>query len=145
MPVGSSLSAHSQGQHDELCTSVAGKELSEEPCSLLDSNDSWLYLIFPQSKLCCRYVHCCCVCSMRNVCVFVCVCVCLMHCMRRRACNVTDHCGIILPTWLEVNSTYQGGAATAASCVCVGGARFPPLSTRADLIGARVFVRVCLL
>ena len=77
-PVGSSLSAHHQGQHDELCTSVAGKSLSEEPCTLLDSADSWLYLIFPQSKLCCR------------------------------ACNTTDFCGIIASDWLQENSTYVG-------------------------------------
>jgi len=70
-PVGSSLSAHHQGQHDELCTSVAGKFLSEEPCTLLDSADSWLYLIFPLSKLCCR------------------------------ACNTTDFCGIIASDWLQ--------------------------------------------
>lgn len=77
-PVGSSLSAHGQGQHDELCTSVAGKFLSEEPCSLLDASDGWLYLIYPQSKLCCR------------------------------ACNTTDYCGIIASDWLQDNATYVG-------------------------------------
>ena len=93
-PVGSSLSAHHQGQHDELCTSVAGKSLSEEPCTLLDSADSWLYLIFPQSKLCCR------------------------------ACNTTDFCGIIASDWLQENSTYVGtttiGGNTANSSIFSG-------------------------
>ena len=78
LPVGSSLSAHHQGQHDELCTAVEGKYFSEEPCSLLDSSDSWLYLIYPQSKLCCR------------------------------ACNTTDFCGIIASDWLQDNATYVG-------------------------------------
>ena len=78
VPVGSSLSQHSQGQHDEVCTAVKGKELSDEPCSLLDSADSWLYVVYPQSKLCCR------------------------------ACNTSSFCGIISPTWLQENATYQG-------------------------------------
>jgi hypothetical protein len=83
-PVGSSLSAHHQGQHDELCTSVAGMSLSEEPCTLLDSADSWLYLIFRQSKLCCR------------------------------ACNTTDFCGIIASDWLQENSTYAASQRRSA-------------------------------
>ena len=80
LPVGSSLSVHSKGQHDELCTGVKGKEYSDEPCMLLDAADSWLYLIFPESGLCCR------------------------------ACSVADHCGIIAPRWLQQNATYQGTA-----------------------------------
>jgi len=69
-PVGSSLYVHSKGQHDELCTSIVGKELSDEPCSLLASVDTWRYVIFPQSRQCCRY------------------------------CNTTQYCGIIRPDWL---------------------------------------------
>lgn len=76
--VGSSLSAHSVGQHDELCTAVQGKGMSDEPCSLLDASDGWLYLVFPSSKQCCR------------------------------ACNVSSYCGIISPTWLQSNATYVG-------------------------------------
>jgi hypothetical protein len=78
LPVGSSLSAHAEGQHDEWCSGVAGKEFSEEPCSILDSADTWMYLYFPQSKTCCR------------------------------ACNTTDYCGIISSTWLQDNATYVG-------------------------------------
>jgi len=90
-PVGSSLYNHSKGQHDELCTSIAGKEFSDEPCSLLASNDTWRYVIFPTSNppLCCRY------------------------------CNTTDYCGIISPTWLQQNSTYQG-VQTIAGRTCYG-------------------------
>lgn len=80
LPVGSSLSGHSKGQHDELCTGVSGKEFSDEPCLLLDAADSWLYLIFPESGLCCR------------------------------ACNTSSYCGIIAPWWLQENATYQGTA-----------------------------------
>lgn len=79
-PVGSSLYNHSKGQHDELCTSIAGKEFSDEPCQLLASSDTWRYVIFPTSNppTCCRY------------------------------CNTTNYCGIISPNWLQQNSTYQG-------------------------------------
>ena len=77
-PVGSSLSAHHQGQHDEICTGVQGKYFSEEPCSLLDSADGWLYVVYPQSKTCCR------------------------------ACNTTAFCGIIASNWLQDNATYVG-------------------------------------
>lgn len=77
-PVGQSLYIHSSGQHDELCTSIKGKEGSEEPCTLLASNDLWRYVIFPESQLCCRY------------------------------CNTSQYCGIIRPDWLQQNATYQG-------------------------------------
>lgn len=79
-PVGSSIYVHSQGQHDELCTSVLGFEFSDEPCSLIARTDGWRYIFFPTASpaVCCR------------------------------ACNVTDYCGIIAPWWLQENSTYQG-------------------------------------
>lgn len=77
-PVGSSLSAHSQGQHDEICTGVAGFEFSSQPCNLIASSDTWRYVYFPQSNFCCRF------------------------------CNTTDYCGIISPSWLQTNATYQG-------------------------------------
>ena len=48
-----------------------GKELSAEPCVLLDAADSWLYLVFPESGLCCR------------------------------SCNTSEFCGIIAPRWLQ--------------------------------------------
>lgn len=79
-PVGQSLYVHSEGQHDELCTSIKGREFSSEPCSLLASEDTWRYVIFPQSASCCRY------------------------------CNTTEYCGIIKPTWLQTNATYEGTA-----------------------------------
>jgi len=94
-PVGSSLSVHSRGQHDELCTAVSGKGLSDEPCSLLDAADGWLYLVFPASNQCCR------------------------------ACNTTQFCGIISPTWLQSNATYEGvrmlGGVAADLYLKVGG------------------------
>lgn len=79
-PVGQSVYVHSKGQHDELCTSIKGKENSDEPCTLLASNDTWRYVIFPTSTppVCCRY------------------------------CNTSEYCGIISPNWLKQNSTYQG-------------------------------------
>jgi hypothetical protein len=77
-PVGSSLYIHSKGQHDEICTGVPGYEFSDEPCSLLASTDTWRYVIYPESKFCCRF------------------------------CNTTEYCGIIAPTWLQENATYQG-------------------------------------
>jgi hypothetical protein len=77
-PVGSSLSAHSQGQNDEVCTDVKAKAHSEEPCSLIDHIDGWLYVYYPQSSFCCR------------------------------ACNTTDYCGIISSTWLQNDAIYQG-------------------------------------
>lgn len=79
-PVGSSIYIHSKGQNDEICTSVVGKEMSDEPCTLLASNDTWRYVIFPTSNECCR------------------------------VCNTTDYCGIIRPDWLQQNSTYVGQA-----------------------------------
>lgn len=77
-PVGSSLYIHSKGQHDELCTSLVGKEFDDAPCTLLASTDTWRYVIYPLTNECCRL------------------------------CNTTDYCGIISPTWLQQNATYQG-------------------------------------
>lgn len=77
-PAGSSLSAHGQGQNDEVCTDVKSKAHSDEPCSLIDNIDGWLYVYFPESSYCCR------------------------------ACNTTDFCGIISPTWLQQDAVYQG-------------------------------------
>ena len=45
------------GQNDEMCTSIKGKELSDEPCNLLASVDTWRYVIFPESGTCCRYCN----------------------------------------------------------------------------------------
>jgi hypothetical protein len=78
LPVGSSLSAHSAGQNDEVCTDVKAKAHSDEPCSLIDNVDGWLYVYYPTSQYCCR------------------------------ACNTTDYCGIISPTWLQQDAVYQG-------------------------------------
>jgi hypothetical protein len=77
-PVGSSVYMHSKGQNDELCTSVKGKERSDEPCTLLASTDGWRRVIFPESGLCCKF------------------------------CNVSQFCGIVAPDWLQKESTYQG-------------------------------------
>jgi hypothetical protein len=77
-PVGQSRYDHSEGQHDELCTSIVGHETSTEPCTLIASNDTWRYVVFPNSGECCRL------------------------------CNTTDFCGIISPDWLQQNSTYVG-------------------------------------
>jgi hypothetical protein len=80
--VGSSLYKHSQGQLDEICTSIVGFEFSNQPCNLIARTDGWRYVYFPQSNpaTCCR------------------------------VCNVTDYCGIIAPWWLQQNATYQGQA-----------------------------------
>jgi hypothetical protein len=69
---------HSEGQIDEICTQVKGKENSSEPCSLIAAADTWRYVLFPQSSVCCR------------------------------VCNTSDYCGIVAPDWLQVNATYQG-------------------------------------
>lgn len=77
-PVGSSLYRHSKGQIDELCTSIVGKEKSDEACDLLASVDGWRRIIFPSSGECCKY------------------------------CNTSDYCGIVSPDWLQKNSTFVG-------------------------------------
>lgn len=43
---------HLAGQHDEVCKGVKGYELGE-PCTVLNSADGSLYLIFPDSNDCC--------------------------------------------------------------------------------------------
>lgn len=77
-PVGSSLYKHGQGQIDEMCTSVKGREKYNGPCDLLASTDGWRRISFPDTGECCK------------------------------ACNLSDYCGIVSPNWLQDNSTYQG-------------------------------------
>ena len=77
-PVGSSAYIHSAGQNDELCTSIVGKEKSDEPCTLLATSDGWRRVLFPRSGQCCKF------------------------------CNTTQECGIVRPDWLQDNATYQG-------------------------------------
>eukprot|EP00762_Andalucia_godoyi_P001623 ANDGO_00142.mRNA.1 hypothetical protein EMIHUDRAFT_248861 len=66
-----SLTVHGQGQHDEVCNGVPSKKTSDEPCKLLNAADGWLYVIFPESNLCCQF------------------------------CNASEYCTIISPTWLN--------------------------------------------
>ena len=82
-PVGSSLYSHSKGQHDEICTGVKGHETTDEPCLLLASNDTWRYVIYPDSGECCR------------------------------VCSTADDCGIVLPGWLQHNASYEGAETIA--------------------------------
>jgi hypothetical protein len=77
-PVGSSLYQHGLGQHDEICTGVAGHEYINERCNLLASTDLWRYAIYPDTKQCCK------------------------------VCDTADYCGIVAPDWLQKNSTYEG-------------------------------------
>ncbi len=51
-PYGSSLYEHGKGQYDEICQDA--KPGSTEPCNLLAAPDGWRYVIFPESKYCCR-------------------------------------------------------------------------------------------
>eukprot|EP01064_Diplonema_japonicum_P038058 TRINITY_DN9104_c1_g1_i1.p1 TRINITY_DN9104_c1_g1~~TRINITY_DN9104_c1_g1_i1.p1 ORF type:complete len:208 (+),score=30.42 TRINITY_DN9104_c1_g1_i1:234-857(+) len=69
---------HGQGQRDEMCRSIAGKEFSEEPCSNFVAPDGWRYLYFHADKdSCCRY------------------------------CNTSFGCGVIRRDWLS-GAAYQG-------------------------------------
>jgi hypothetical protein len=77
-PIGVSLYRHSRGQHDEICTGIKGKEWDEAPCNLLAAADGWRYVIYPETKECCR------------------------------VCNVSSYCGIISPDWLKTGAVYQG-------------------------------------
>ena len=76
--MGSSVYIHSEGQNDEMCTSIVGKEHSAEPCTLLATSDGWRRVLFPLSGQCCKF------------------------------CNTTQECGIVRPDWLQDNATYQG-------------------------------------
>ena len=68
---GVSRTDHGRGQADELCRSVRGKELSDQPCTMIVNKDGWRYIIFPEESSCCRY------------------------------CNAEHGCGIVRRDWLR--------------------------------------------